>query len=133
MNTTGFASSFADAADVRAFRRAKARGLSDQEAFQFGDNGVGCFGDDVTTLKIPFVAVPPDDMIERWGSVKAAKHKRVLVTIHGETKECVVGDRMPWRKNIRNRAVIDLAPGAQAAFGLKPPFMVKASWKWKEA
>lgn len=130
MNTTGFASSFADAADVRAFRRAKAKGMTDEEAFKYGDNGVGCFGGDVTTLKIPFVAVPPDDMIERWGSVKAAKHKPVLVTIAGVTRQCVVGDRMPWRKNIRNRAVIDLAPGAQAAFGLKPPFMVKASWKW---
>lgn len=130
MSTKGFASSFADLADVRAFKRAKAKGMSDQEAFRYGDNGIGCFGDDVTTLKIPYVAVPPDDMVERWGSVKAAKHKPVLVTINGVTHRCIVGDRMPWRKNIRNKAVIDLAPGAQAAFGLKPPFMVPASWVW---
>lgn len=130
MNTKGFASSFADLADVRAFKRAKAKGMTDQEAFRYGDNGIGCFGDDVTTLKIPYVAVPPDDMVERWGSVKAAKHKPVLVTINGVTHRCIVGDRMPWRKNIRNKAVIDLAPGAQAAFGLKPPFMVPASWAW---
>lgn len=130
MSTKGFASSFADLADVRAFKRAKAKGMSDQEAFRYGDNGIGCFGDDVTTLKIPYVAVPPDDMVERWGSVKAAKHKPVLVTINGATHRCIVGDRMPWRKNIRNKAVIDLAPGAQAAFGLKPPFMVPASWVW---
>ena len=130
MNTKGFASSFADLADVRAFKRAKAKGMTDQEAFRYGDNGIGCFGDDVTTLKIPYVAVPPDDMVERWGSVKAAKHKPVLVTINGVTHRCIVGDRMPWRKNIRNKAVIDLAPGAQAAFGLKPPFMVPASWVW---
>lgn len=130
MNTKGFSSSFADLADVRAFKRAKAKGMSDQEAFRYGDNGIGCFGDDVTTLKIPYVAVPPDDMVERWGSVKAAKHKPVLVTINGVIHRCIVGDRMPWRKNIRNKAVIDLAPGAQAAFGLKPPFMVPASWVW---
>ena len=130
MSTRGFASSFADLADVRAFKRAKAKGMTDQEAFRYGDNGIGCFGDDVTTLKIPYVAVPPDDMVERWGSVKAAKHKPVLVTINGVTHRCIVGDRMPWRKNIRNKAVIDLAPGAQAAFGLKPPFMVPASWVW---
>jgi hypothetical protein len=130
MSTKGFASSFADLADVRAFKRAKAKGMTDQEAFRYGDNGIGCFGDDVTTLKIPYVAVPPDDMVERWGSVKAAKHKPVLVTINGVTHRCIVGDRMPWRKNIRNKAVIDLAPGAQAAFGLKPPFMVPASWVW---
>lgn len=132
MNTNGFASSFADAADVRAFKRAKARGMSDKEAFRYGDNGVGCWGDDVTTLKIPYVAVPPDDMIDRWGSVKAAKHKPVLVTINGVTKRCIVGDRMPWRRNIRNRAVIDLAPGAQALFELRPPFMVRASWRWAD-
>ena len=130
MSTKGFASSFADLADVRAFKRAKAKGMTDQEAFRYGDNGIGCFGDDVTTLKIPYVAVPPDDMVERWGSVKASKHKPVLVTINGVTHRCIVGDRMPWRKNIRNKAVIDLAPGAQAAFGLKPPFMVPASWVW---
>lgn len=130
MNTTGFASSFADLADVRAFKRAKAKGMSDQEAFKYGDNGIGRFGDDVTTLKIPYVAVPPDDMVERWGSFKAAKHRPVLVTIGGVTKRCIIGDRMPWRKNIRNKAVIDLAPGAQAAFGLRPPFMVEAAWKW---
>jgi len=130
MSTKGFASSFADLADVRAFKRAKAKGMTDQEAFRYGDNGIGCFGDDVTTLKIPYVAVPPDDMVERWGSVKASKHKPVLVTINGATHRCIVGDRMPWRKNIRNKAVIDLAPGAQDAFGLKPPFMVPASWVW---
>ena len=130
MSTKGFASSFADLADIPAFKRAKAKGMTDQEAFRYGDNGLGCFGDDVTTLKIPYVAVPPDDMVERWGSVKAAKHKPVLVTINGVTHRCIVGDRMPWRKNIRNKAVIDLAPGAQAAFGLKPPFMVPASWVW---
>lgn len=130
MNKKGFASSFADLADVRAFQRAKAKGMSDLEAFKYGDNGLGCFGDDVTTLKVPYVAIPPDEMIAKWGSVKAAKHKRVLVTINGVTKLCLVGDRMPWRKNIRNKAVVDLAPGAQAAFGLKPPFMVPASWEW---
>ena len=63
MSTKGFASSFADLADVRAFKRAKAKGMTDQEAFRYGDNGIGCFGDDVTTLKIPYVAVPPDDMV----------------------------------------------------------------------
>jgi hypothetical protein len=130
MNKKGYASSFADIADVRAFKRAKANGMTDVEAFEYGDNGVGCFGDDLTTLKVPYVAVPPDDMLEKWGSVKAAKHKAVDVKINGVTKRCLVGDRMPWRKNIRNRAVIDLAPGAQKAFNLKPPFMVPASWEW---
>ena len=41
MSTKGFASSFADLADVRAFKRAKAKGMTDQEAFRYGDNGIG--------------------------------------------------------------------------------------------
>lgn len=131
MTTTGFASSFADIADVRRFRACKATGKTDMECFKVGDNGLGCFGDDVTNASIPYVAVPPDDMVAKWGTVKAAKHKPVLVTIGEKTIRCIVGDRMPWRKNIRNSAVIDLAPGAQKAFGLKPPFMVRASWRWE--
>jgi len=38
------ASSFADPADVRAFKRCKAQGKTDQECFRVGDNGVGCWG-----------------------------------------------------------------------------------------
>lgn len=126
----GLASSFADLSDVKAFRQAIARGMSEQQAFRVGDNGIGCWGDDVTTLTIPYVAVPPDDMIAKWGSVVDAKHKPVTVEIHDQSKTCVTGDRMPWKKNIKNGAVIDLAPGAQALFGLHPPFMVQARWKW---
>lgn len=126
----GKASSFADPDDIEAFRRAKARGLSDKEAFAFGDNGVGCWGDDTTDIAKPYVAVTPDDMIAQWGSIAKAKHKEIDVTIEGVTKRCVVGDRMPWKKNVKNGAVIDLAPGAQLAFDLKPPFKVDCSWSW---
>lgn len=126
----GKASSFADVKDVQAFRRAKARGLSDLEAFKFGDNGIGCFGDDLTS-PIPYVAVSPNAMIAKFGSVKNAKHKPLLLTISGVTHRCFVGDRMPWEKNIKNGAVIDLAPGAQQAFRLSPPFMVSCTWDWE--
>jgi len=37
---------------------------------------------------------------------------------------------MPWRKNIKNGAGIDLNPGFAKAFGLKSPFMVRAEWAW---
>lgn len=127
---TGFASSFADPADVAAFKKCKAQGKSDQECLKAGDNGLGCYGDSMINDLVPYVAVPPDDMIERWSSVLAAKHKPVNVTIDGKTHTCLVGDRMPWRKNIKNGAVIDLAPGAQKLFKLKAPFMIKASWDW---
>ena len=39
-----YASSFADPADVEAFEKCKADGHSDDYCFQFGDNGIGCYG-----------------------------------------------------------------------------------------
>src|SRR5947207_12121824 len=38
------ASSFADPADVAAFKRCKERGGSDQDCFKVGDNGIGAWG-----------------------------------------------------------------------------------------
>lgn len=129
-SVTGKASSFADPADIRAFKKAKARGLSDQQAFKFGDNGIGCWGDDVTNITIPYVAIRPDDMIAKWGSTEAARHKTLLLTIDDKTHACIAGDRMPWAKNVTNGAVIDLAPGAQILFDLTAPFMLPCSWRW---
>lgn len=126
----GLASSFADPADVAAFKKCKAQGKTDQQCFAVGDNGIGYTGLDTTRTDIPYVAVQPDYMISKWGSASAAAGKKVLLTINGVTKECVVGDRMPWIKNTHNGAVIDLAPGAQKLFNLKPPFMVNAEWRW---
>ena len=39
------ATSFADPADVAAFKRCKAQGKSDHECFAVGDNGIGSWGD----------------------------------------------------------------------------------------
>ena len=126
----GKASSFADPKDVTAFRKCKAQGKTDAQCFKVGDNGIGCWGDDTTNAAIPYVAVRPDDMIAKWGSVEAAKHKPILLTIDGQTHTCILGDRMPWAKNVKNGAVLDAAPGAQKLFNLKPPFMVNCGWRW---
>jgi hypothetical protein len=126
----GKASSFADPADVAAFWRCKKRGGSDQQCFKVGDNGVGCWGDDCSAGSGPSCALPPEDMIEKWGSVKAARRKPVSVTANGRTITVLLKDRMPHRANIKNGAVIDLNPDAVAALGLKPPIMVSASWSW---
>jgi hypothetical protein len=137
-----FASSFADPADVAAFHKwfaiYKRTGMSDavatQAAFHKGDNGIGCWGDDCTG-PVPMCALPPEDMIERWGSVAAAKHKQVIVAASLRdsppiTVICTLADRMPHRANIANGAHIDLSPAAVAALGLKPPLMLRAAWKW---
>ncbi len=125
---SGKASSFADTKDVAAFRRCKAQGKSDQQCFKLGDNGIGCYGDDTTNEAIPYVAIRPDDMISLWGDIQDAKHKEVAVHIMGQSHICIVGDRMPWAKNVKNGAVIDLAPGAQKLFGLSAPFIVDCTW-----
>lgn len=124
------ASDFASIKDLAAYRLAKARGLSDKEAFKVGDNGIGCWGDNTAQNDIPMCALPPDDMIARWGSIAAAKNHPVLVIINGKRVACKLADRMPWKKNINNGAGIDLNPAAISRFNLKSPMMVAAEWMW---
>ena len=123
---TGLASSFADPKDIAAFKRCKATGKSDQECFKVGDNGIGFWGDD-TTVDKPYCALPRDV----WAHLgSAARGAKVNVTIAGKTVVCELRDTMPSSKNTHTGAVVDLAPGAQKAFGLKAPFMVPVKWSW---
>jgi len=125
------ASSFADPADVAAFKRCKATGKSDAECFKVGDNGIGYFAEsECWRSDICFCAIPRDVWLERWGTAKAASLRPVAVRINGRVVIGKLGDTMPWRKNIKNGAGIDLNPGFAKAFGLKSPFMVRAEWAW---
>ena len=120
------ASSFADPADVAAFRRCKASGKSDQECFKVGDNGIGCWGDDTTADK-PMCALPPED----WKPLGAkARGALVLVKANGREVVCELRDTMPQKANIKNGAGIDLNPAAVKALGLRQPIMVAATWEW---
>jgi hypothetical protein len=123
------ASSFADPADVRRFRKCKDQGKSDEECFKLGDNGVGFFGDDCTGT-IPMCALPPEDMIERWETIAAARHREVEVWANGRNVICILADRMPHRANIKNGAGIDLSPAACEALRLSPPIMTPVVWRW---
>jgi hypothetical protein len=125
------ASSFADAADVRAFRRCKDQGFSDQHCFAVGDNGVGFTGLDCTDESIPYVAIPPEKWAAKWGSASNASGKPLLVTYKGKTVTCKLGDTMPHESNIKNGCGLDMARGAQKAFGLTPPFTIDGvTWQW---
>ena len=124
------ASSFADPADVEAFRKCKERGGSDQDCFKTGDNGIGYWDDITSEGSGPSCAIPPDDMISKWGSINGAKHKPVEVNANDKTVICICKDRMPQKKNITNGAGIDLNPDACRELGLEPPIMVSATWKW---
>ena len=119
------ASSFADPEDVKSFNRCKATGKTDQECFKVGDNGVGQFGKITAQTDTPMVAIYKDDMIARWGSVGAAAHRAVTVTINGKTIQATVEDRL----GVAGR--IDLNPACAKQLGLKPPFLVKdCVWNW---
>ena len=121
-----YASSFADPGDVRRFLACKAKGMSDREAFKYGDNGIGCWGDD-TTADRPMCALPPED----WKPLGSkARGARVVVVANGKSVACELRDTMPRRANITNGAGIDLNPAACAALGLRPPVMVPATWEF---
>src|SRR5262245_55456624 len=114
------ASSFADLADLAAFKKAKEQGMSDQEAFKVGDNGIGAWGDFTAQDETPMCALPPDDWLGKWGSAKAARGKKVIVTFKGQSVIGELRDTMPHKANITNGAGIDLNPGFAKAFGVKP-------------
>ena len=125
------ASSFADLADVEAFKKAKAKGLTDQEAFKVGDNGVGAWGDFTAQEDTPMCALPPEDWLEKWGSSASARGKKVLVTYKDKSVVGELGDTMPHKANIKNGAGIDLNPAFAKALGQKPPFMLQGvQWEW---
>ncbi len=119
-------SSFADPADVRAFKRCKAAGGSDQECFKVGDNAIGAWGDDTSEGSGPSIALPPED----WQPFAPARGKKVQVRYGEKTVVAELKDTMPHKRNIKNGAGIDMNPDTCRALGLEPPVMTKVSWRW---
>jgi hypothetical protein len=139
------ASSFADPADVLAFRKwykiyrqeGHSHAVAERRAFAKGDNGIGApllgemiggrrFGVDTTADK-PMCALPPDDW--KWLKDKAPG-ALVRVKANGREVVCELRDTLPWKKNISNGCGIDLNPAACRALDLFPPVKVKAVWEW---
>lgn len=123
------ASSFADAADVAAFKKCKREGHTDDYCFKYGDNGVGKWGDETSEGSGASVALPPETMEETWGSEDDAHNKSVKIDWNGKVITAKVKDTMPHRKNITNGAGIDLNPDALSALGLVPPVLVHVTWE----
>ena len=127
------ASSFADPADLAAYRQAIARGKTRAQALRVGDDGIGKWGDQTVTERVAMCALPPEDWQARWGSGRRARGKRLIVTFQEKQIVCELRDTMPSKRNITNGAGIDLNPGAGKAFGRRPPFMLRnVSWQWAE-
>lgn len=125
------ASNFADPADRARFMAAKARGLSDAQAFRYGDNCVGFWGAN-TCCDTPMCALPPEDIVAKWGTEKAGNNKlvRVRAASGGEPVLCLLSDVMPHKRNITNGCGIDLNPGAVKALGLHAPLKTPVAWDW---
>lgn len=136
----GKASSYGDTKDQLAYQRAliahlrsgASQARAEALARKVGDPGIGWSDNTLSDLTVPWVALRYEDWQERWGSKGKAHKKKVLVTINGKTVTCYLGDTMPHKSEMKTKAVVDLAPGAQAAFGLKAPFLVDAEWTWGE-
>jgi len=121
------ASSFADPADIRAFKRCKDNGGSDQQCFKIGDNGIGLWGDSCAEGTGNSCALPPED----WSPFfHTARNKGVIVKRGTTEIQCQLKDTMPHKANIKNGAGIDLNPDSVKALGMVPPIMEKVSWKW---
>lgn len=117
MSITCKASTFADLADLAAYKKAKANGLSEKEALAKGDNGIGCWGDNTAQVVVAMVAIPPEDMVRIFGGVLRAKHKHVnIIRIDGKgvKHEClaIIADIMPHLKRAlaQNGCEIDCNP-----------------------
>lgn len=135
---TGYATSYGDTADMLAYQNALVSFLksgmpqkeAEAKARRVGDPGIGWADNVLSDTSVPWVALPYEDWQARYGTKAKAHKAKVKVTINGKTVVCLLGDTMPHKANITNGGVIDLAPGAQTAFGLRAPFKVKASWEW---
>lgn len=118
------ASSFADPADLRSFKRCKATGKTDLQCFAVGDNGVGECGVITSQEHTPYVAVHKDFMISRWGSKSAAWLREVEVVANGVTFRAKVGDR------ISAKGRIDLNPACLKLINKPAPLKTAAKWRW---
>lgn len=125
---TVLASSFADEADVRSFKKCKTRGHSDKYCFGVGDNAIGYGGLDTANPENPMAALPRRVIEAKWGSLIKGHRKPIDVTYKGNTVRGIVGDYM----SAGLRAKIDLNPGFQVKFGVEPPFLIPVQWRWVE-
>jgi hypothetical protein len=110
------ATSFADAADLRAFNRALLDGKSNREALEVGDNGIGAWGRSTVAGTGPCVALSPH--------TAGFRPNRMVRVFHGEKfVDCDVRDIGPTER-------IDLNPDACMELGLYPPVKVMVDWNW---
>ena len=124
------ATSFATLKDLYNYIKCRNSGGSETFCYSKGDNGEGAWGDMTATLKTPMVAIPPSEMVARFGkgNSKLARGARVRVILKGCN---------PFIAEVRDKAppgVIDLNPAALVAAGLPSDTELNtiAVWEWVE-
>lgn len=125
-----FASDFASLSDLHSFQQCKAEGHTDKFCFSKGDNGIGFWGDKTAQEAVPMCALPPDDIVAKFGDPSKGHLAKVKVTYKSKSVICLLADHMPWKKNIHNGCGIDLNPGALKVLALSSPVRVPVSWEW---
>lgn len=120
------ASSFADPADIRAFKKCKGKGYSDEHCFAVGDNGLGYWDDSTVEGTGNSCALHKSLLREKFGDDwrKKARNSQVRVTVQNKSALCFVRDICGKVDRI------DLNPDAVRALGMEPPILVDASWEW---
>ena len=135
----GYATSYGDALDMQMYRQALISFLklgytqaqAEAKARAVGDPGLGWMDNDLSDLKTPWVALPYEDWQAKFKTKSKAHKAKVRVTCNGVTFIGILGDTMPHKANIKNGAVIDLAPGAQKLIKRLPPFKIaNTTWEW---
>lgn len=134
-----WASSFADPADVAAFKSCKINGgyhsrgvwhpgSSDSHCFEIGDNGIGFWGDDVSAGTGPSCALPPE-VIDFFG----LRHLSPLIVNHnGAEATVLLKDHMPhisYLEEHKRKFRIDLNPDACHALGISIPAEAEVTWR----
>lgn len=120
--------SFATLKDLVGYIDCLLAGGSETHCYNHGDNGRGCWGDVTAQLDTAMVALPESEMIKKWGSKKAAKHKKIWFKLDQGSKtkvEAIVADQSP-------DGIIDLNPASlmQAGLPSDTELSCNAEWDW---
>jgi hypothetical protein len=116
-NQSGVATTFATPSDISAYNEAKARGASEEQALEVGDNGIGSkYLGEINTTIVYGVAVPEQQLIDQFGNNPEAWRKaRAVVKMGGQNVIAPIVDVGPGQSAQARGVVTDLTgPLAQA-------------------
>lgn len=117
----GIATTFATPGDIEAYREAKARGKTEEQALLVGDNGIGSAElGNIATPKVYGVAVPESKLTEIFGYDPAAWRKaRAVITTDKHDIVVPIVDLGPGEKAKSRGVVTDYTDLLGKALGAK--------------